>query len=44
MWQATRKATELIRLVTYIVRMRMHTVLINHAQIHTHTHTHTHTK
>ena len=35
MWQATRKAAELIKLVTYCNNM-MHTVLIY--RVHTHTH------
>jgi len=36
MWQATRKAAELIK--SPIVTMRIHIVLINHADTHTNTH------
>ena len=35
MWQATRKAAELIKLVTYCNKW-MHTVLIYHAHTHMH--------
>ena len=38
MWQATTKAAELIKLVTYY--NNANTVLINHAHTHVHTHTH----
>ena len=39
MWQATRKAAELIKLVTYCNNMNVYS-----ANYHAHAHTHTHNK